>query len=374
MYKRIFWIFLVLFVCPYTAFLQDTHPLDGYGIDANLLAGKIIPHNYKFPPIPALSTGLDISIIKQTSGKKEWQQRRNYPLVGLGLTYINYGLNEVYGQCIGIYPFVPLTISKRKNLVWDCKLGIGLGYITRKYERHPTWDTINNLIGSHLNNFTFFSTDLRYQLNEHLALQAGINVSHISNGSFRMPNLGVNLATAHVGIRYFPYNANPKRIVSDLPKLSNRWLLQLRMGIGFTEAVVEDGPLYKTYMPSLFVSRRYGGRNKMFAGFDYSYYESAYAFLRNNEVHPGEERKYATQASVFVGNEFLIGRFGLVVQVCIPFKYTYDNDGKYFEKLGYNFYIIKGKRGLIKELTVHTYIKADRFEADMIEFGMGMSL
>ncbi len=354
---------------------QEDHPLDGYGIGANVLAGKILKHNYIFPPVPNASGGIDISILKNTDGSKEWQQRRNYPQIGLGLTYVNYGNNAIYGQCFGAYPVIPIKIISGKKVEWTAKVGIGVGYMTRRYERFPTWDTINNLIGSHMNNFSIAAMDVRYNVNNNLSLQLGFTFIHVSNGGMRMPNLGLNLATGHIGIRYFPGNATPKRIVNDLPALKNRWLIQARMGMGFAEIGTTDGPMYPIYLSSLFVSKRYGSRNKVFAGLDHTYYGSLHAFLRNIEAYAGEEYKYCQQASVIVGNEFLIGRFGIVMQVGFPFiKTMRENDGIYFPKFGYNFYLLKEECGPIKELTLHSYIKANRFEADVFEFGVGVGL
>lgn len=374
--QKILTLFLYLYTgCALQVCAQEDQPIDGYGIEANLLAGKLIKHNYIFPPIPALSSGIDINILKQTSGKKLWQQRRNYPQIGLGITYTNYGNNNIYGQCIGVYPVIPFHIAGGKRFSWDMKVGIGVGYITRSYERQPTWDTINNLIGSKLNNFTLASTSVKYNINEHLSLQAGLTLTHVSNGSFKMPNLGLNFAAGHIGIRYFPGNPRPKRISSYLPQLKNRVLLQARMSMGFGEIQGNNGPLYPVYMPSLFMSKRYASRNKAFLGVDYSYYKSLEAFMKNNGIHEGDEAKYATQACVIVGNEFLIGRFGILLQVGVPFKKTVrENDGMYFPKMGYNFYLLQNEAGPVKELSIHSYIKANRFEADLIEFGIGVGL
>ncbi|MCB9047754.1 MAG: hypothetical protein H6550_16585, partial [Chitinophagales bacterium] len=73
--------FLVLFVLfPLCSFAQN-EKLAGYGIEVNPVYGKIIKHNYIFPPLPDHSYALDVNILKRTAGKKEWQQRRNNPLI-----------------------------------------------------------------------------------------------------------------------------------------------------------------------------------------------------------------------------------------------------------------------------------------------------
>jgi hypothetical protein len=359
----------------FRAAAQETGPLDGYGIEANIIGGKVIKHNYRFPPVPAFSGGIDINILKQTNGKKEWEQRGRFPQIGLGITYTNYGDNKIFGQCIGLYPVLPIRLARGKKLEWDMKIGIGIGYVTSHYERHPTWDTINNLVGSSINNFTLMATALRYNVDKHLSLHAGITLTHISNGSFQLPNLGVNLAAGSIGIRYFPGERFPTRIVRNLPKRSNRWMFHGRMGIGFSQISGPNGPRYPVYLPSLFVSKRYHGRNRILFGADYTYYKSLENFLRTNEMFPGEEKKQSYQAMVIAGHELMLGRFGLLMQLGVPIKRTYrENEGLYFGKLGYNFYIIQNEQGVLKELSLHTYIKSNKFEADIIEFGVGVGL
>ena len=348
--------------------------LKGWGIEVNPFAGRIIKHNYIFPPVPKLTTGVDINILKQTNGKKAWQQVRKYPLVGLGITYLNYGIDSVYGTCIGLYPVWQFSIIKKPKLEWTWRMGFGIGYVTRRFERISTWDTLNNLIGSHINNFTMVSTDIRYHVNDRLSIQAGFTFSHLSNGSFRLPNLGINTYGAHVGLRYFPVSSHVDRIATNYNRLRNRWLFHARFSMGYNELQVPDGPRYPAYLVSAYISRRYGGRNKVFAGLGYAYYSAVYHFLRNNEVLVGKEKSNSTELSFFIGNEFLIGRFGLILQVGVPFKRTYLSEDFDIEKLGYKYYLLQNEKGFIKELTIHTMIKAVNLEASVIEFGAGVGI
>ncbi len=272
-------------------------------IEANLIAGKVLKHSEKFrPPVPDLSTGIDVTIIKQTTGRQDWEQRRRYPVWGVGATYTNYGIDSIYGSAVGLYPFLQTYISRGKRLEWTLRGGLGIGYATRHYSRAPDWDNLNNAIGSAVNNFTLLSTDLRYRINSHWSLQAGLNFSHLSNGAMKQPNLGINMYGGHIGLRYRPDGDRYGKVQKDLPKLPDRLLAQIRVGWAVDEkAETVGGPIYPVYLASAFVSKRYRGKNKVFIGLDYSYHNRIYAFQRDNEINVGEERAHTWKSTVFAG-------------------------------------------------------------------------
>lgn len=363
---------VLLYALPATA--QHRDRLAGYGIEVNPVYGKIIRHNYIFPPMPPHSYAVDIALLKRTDGSRDWQLRRKYPLLGLGITYTDYGLDSVYGKCIGLYPVWEIPIIRKNQLEWTCRFGYGIGYVTRRYERYPTWDTVNNLIGSHLNNFTMFTTQLRYKVSHRVHVHAGFNFSHISNGSFRLPNLGVNMYGGHVGMRYFPSTDEPLQKGGTPVQHSNPWMVQARVGMGMTEYNNVDGPRFPVYTATVFAAKKYGGRNKVLAGVDYSYFRAMYTFLRNNGIAPGEERSESWEGVIFVGHEFIIGRVGIIAQAGMPFKHTAINKDKTIQKLGYSYYILQHEQGILKELTLNGFIKSNDLEASHLEFGVGIGI
>ncbi len=342
-------------------------------IEANVMAGKVLKHSEKFrAPIPELSTAVDIALLKQTTGKQDWEQRRHYPIWGVGATYTHYGIDSVYGSALGVYPFLQIYLIRSRKLEWTLRGGLGIGYVTRHYSRAPDWDTLNNAIGSALNNFTLFTTDVRYRINSRWSLQAGLNFSHMSNAAIRQPNLGVNMYGAHIGVRYWPGGDRPALIERERPRLRNRVLAQARLGIAFNESGTADGPLYPTYLASAYASRRYKSRNKVFAGLDYSYHTNIYAFLRNNEINPGEERAQSWKSAVFLGHEWLFGRMGLTVQMGYYLHQAYLHTDPYYQKLGYNFYLLRSERGPLKELCLSAQLKTHKAIAELAEFGVGV--
>lgn len=368
---------ILLLLSAFDTNAQESEPkrLAGYGVEVGYVGGTVFKHSPKFrAPIPDYSQAIDISILRQTCGKSDWEERRHYPVIGLGLTYTDYGIDSVYGKCIGAYPVLQIPIVGGKKLEWTFKLGLGVGYVTQSYERIPTWDTINNAVGGHLNNFTMFATDIRYKVNDQWAVSVGGNFSHISDGSWRIPNLGVNMYGAHLAVRYFPVTSRPDKRKCELENLKNRWLIQARLGFSANEHNAADGPLLPIYAGSVFASKRYAGRNKAFAGLDYSYHKGVEYFLKNNEIFPGQEAAHSWKSAAFIGNEFLMGRFGLVLQLGFYLKQAELVYPKYYQKLGYNFYLIKKEKGPVKELCIYSMLKTHRSQAEFIEFGMGVGL
>jgi hypothetical protein len=358
-----------------TVYAQSSVPGNGFGIEANMMAGKLIKHTQKIKgPIPERSAAFEINLVQQTNGSKAWQQRRHYPLWGVGFMYTDYGNDAVYGKCIGMYPNLQIPLVRGKHLEWTMRAGFGIGYVTRRFERDPGYDTLNTAIGSHVNNFTVFSTDLRYHASTHLDIQAGFNFSHMSNAALKQPNLGLNMYGAHIGIRYSPVTSKPERISQKLNPLKNRWLLQGRYSMAFTESGSANGPLYPVYMGAIFASKRWHSKNKMFIGLDYSYHTSIEAFLKNNEIYPGDEKAHSWKSAVFVGNEFLFGKVGIVLQVGYYLKEATLRQDPYYEKLGGNFYLVQKEKGFLKELFLSALLKTHKTQAELAEIGIGFGL
>jgi hypothetical protein len=367
---------LLMFCCSLSlsaAHAQDNSKYDGFGIEANLFQGKVIKHSAKFHlPVPEMSTGLDVNFMWKTYGKKEWHQRRRYPTIGIGFAYTNYGIDSVYGRCYSIFPNLVIPLISGNKLEWTVRIGDGIGYVTRTYARFP-FDTMNNAIGSYVNDYATFMTDLRYHINKHWDVQVGANFSHISNASYKQPNLGINLYGAHFGIRYFPTTSEPKKIKHELKPLSNRWLAQFRLSMAYTGSNAPLGPAYPIYLASAYASKRWISKNKVFGGLDYSYHTNIYSFLLNNNfVAAGTEASRSYKVAVFAGNEFMLGRLGVVLQVGYYLKQAYQIQGLYYQKLGGNLYLVQKEKGPIKELFICGYLKTHISVAELAEFGLGM--
>lgn len=358
----------ILLVSPILLFAQGK--LAGIGIEANLGAGKILRHSPRFPTqLPNRVTSFELNYVHQTSGTKDWQQRRNFPQVGFGMLYTDYGIDSIYGKCIGIYPNVQLPIAHYKNFELSFRAGFGLAYISKRFSRYPDFDTINTAIGSRMNNLTLLSLDMRYRINHHVDVQAGGYFSHVSNASFSSPNLGINSYGARIGVRYFPVTSQPEKTVKQLFPIGNRWLANVRLSLAMKEAATPDGPKYPIYIATAFASKRYWSKNKFIIGLDYSYHSNMYAFLRNNEIEVGREKAESWRSAIIIGNEFMLGRAGILFQLGFYVKQFYLPEDFFYQKLGGNFYLVQSQTGILKELSTFIYLKTHKFEAELTEVG-----
>ncbi len=344
----------------------------GFGIESSFIAGKVYKHEAKFTlPIPALTTGLDVNLTLHTYGKREWEQRCNYPTMGLGFTYINYGLDAVYGRCLGIYPNISIPLISSKNLEWTFRIGDGIGYVTKTFRRVAPADTINVAIGSNINDFAMLMTDLRCHINKRWDAEIGANVTHISNASFSKPNLGINMIGTHIGLSYYPVNSRPVRIVREYRPLKNRILLQARLSMAYVSSYTNGGPLYPVYLSSFYASRRWHSRYKGFIGIDYAYYQNIYSWLRNNELYHGSEQQHSYKSAVFAGNEFLLGRLGISLQLGCYLHQAAIRTSSVYEKIGGQYYLVQREKGPIKELFLSAYVKTHETVAELGEVGIG---
>jgi hypothetical protein len=366
---------LLALIVAHTCVAQEARPWEGFDIEANAFAGKVIKHTPKFHlPIPTITTGMDINFQYKAFGRKDWEQRRRFPTVGVAVAYTDYGIDSVYGRCFSIYPNLVIPLITGSKIDWTIRIGDGMGYVTNRYSRYGPFDTLNNAIGSHINDYASFMMDLRYHASTHWDIQAGVNFSHISDASFHQPNLGVNLAGVHIGVKYFPVTSCPMCRKRELKPLKNRWLGEFRLTMAYDASNAPNGPAYPVYLATGFVSKRWLSKNKVFAGLDYSYHTQIYAYLRNNPgfVTSGTEQQNSYKSAVFLGNEFLLGRVGIVLQAGYYLHQAFETQGKVYEKLGGNLYLVKKEKGPIKEFFLCAFLKTHLSVAELAEFGFGM--
>lgn len=158
--------------------------------------------------------GLELSLSQQQNDSSYFSNKNNFPLNGISLEIRNFGYDDVLGFAFSLMQYQNFTVFQtQNNLCLDFKMGAGIGFITKKYDKFE--NPKNNAIGSHFNAKVAFKLELnKFFKSTHFGL--GAELSHFSNGAISMPNLGLNGLSVYAN---FGYNFKPR--VKNIEKQKN---------------------------------------------------------------------------------------------------------------------------------------------------------
>jgi len=358
-------------------------------IETAIHTGYLIK-NYPHLPNSTNTFSAEIYAGIQTYGNKEWNSHFRYPQVGISLLYNYFGNDSVFGRNISALPNFTFRHGKADKFHGELRLGLGIAYFTKIYNirDNPT----NLYIGSRLTNVSHASYNIVKFVHPYLAIKTGISVFHFSNGHYQLPNIGMNIPSFNLGLKYFP-NKMPVIRNNKIDSFDNKWLFNARLGIGWHEfgysTYPAGGPKYPVYCGTFYVSKRFTAINKLKLGLFVNYYTSFYDFITTQEIYKNKQGLKSSVASVFIGHEFVSGHFGFVAEAGINIYNPFFN--KFIRlytdkpelssilksisnnKLGFQYYPISSLKSGHNKLYIGAYIKANLGQADFLEWSVGYS-
>jgi hypothetical protein len=213
-FSKIIIAFFASLSCLYS-FGQDVTLKDRLYFEADGHYGFVIPH------MPAMAyfitdhvKGFQFNMGILTNGEKKWHSYYNYPRLGVGFYHSGLGNDEVYGKVSALFGYFDryfFKLDKPFNI--GSRLSFGLSYITKKYDLKN--DYFDVVIGSNINVYINYSVEGLVRVSPLVQMKLGFGITHFSNGRFREPNKGINLATTFVGFQYS--FKDPTKIISTHP-------------------------------------------------------------------------------------------------------------------------------------------------------------
>ena len=163
--------------------------------------GFFIPHRQSLPQLLAgHSNGLTLAYSEQVNGTSPWQHHYKGPERGIAFLALDMGNREELGFIYTLYPYldVPLMINDKDNGL-GVRFGVGLAYLNKRFDREDNF--FNQAIGSYVNYSIVAGLRYRHVL-DRWRLEGGFSMTHASNATIQLPNLGVNVATADLRLAY----------------------------------------------------------------------------------------------------------------------------------------------------------------------------
>ncbi|MDR0365200.1 MAG: acyloxyacyl hydrolase [Bacteroidales bacterium] len=222
-----------IFICHLTVFIFTISSLFGFSLmeekkaeatfpspvslRANYHYGFTISHNpnSRFFNDKHFST-YELAIVKQTIGNTFWEQSFNYPAYGISLMYSELGNPKYLGRLIGLYPFMDFPMTSRNSRVqFLFAVGLGIGVGTKPFNIRTNHKNV--IYSMHFNSLIEIGLKGKIRITPKFNLLGGISFTHMSNGSLRQPNLGINNPTVFLSVDYQINKASPEKIKLEKP-------------------------------------------------------------------------------------------------------------------------------------------------------------
>jgi hypothetical protein len=366
-------LIVLIFLFPVSLLAQTSSLSNGVAWGVNYMGGKILLHTPKIHVAePAYSSGVELSYRKQTTGTKDWHQRFGFPEAGVNMFFSMNGSSQL-GNAIGVYPSIQFRLMTLRKSYGYFKFGGGVGVVSKHWERTPAADSMNNIVGSAVNNFTMFQTGVRFLLSPYWTGQAGLHFYHLSNAAARSPNYGINTYGLHLGVNYHPQQVVRQFEKRSLPHHKNPLNLSLSSSIAFAEDKTPDGPLYPVFTGTVSGYKLYRNKSRIILGADAINNTRTRALIRGG--FQKKDGKYLSpwQYTAFLGHEFLFGKIGFPL---IAGTYLNRPVGgkKIYQKVGMNYHFYSRKHAIVKDVYLSLILKTHLVQAQYAELGFGFFL
>lgn len=209
--KRVLYIFL-LAALSYVSVCAA--PVLRYRLSA--MGGKIMDYEAIKDFNTGMPLGFDLGFEFQPTGKWHCLQEWNNASVGLGLSYLNLGNNEMKGNAVAPYAYLNIPFVRLPHFIFGIRPGFGVAFVDKTYyntinDKSLTYNALlaqkriaNEAIGSHTNAYFAEALYMEFPIKKGWSIVASYGWYHISNGSVRQPNSGYNMFNGQLGVSYMP--------------------------------------------------------------------------------------------------------------------------------------------------------------------------
>ncbi len=355
---------LLLFSFAANAFKNNQTPPDSLpagGVTTQVFGGFFINHR---PHLARLqqhhAKGFEVSYLFANTGRKMWYHNFHHPTIGLCYTYLYTGSPNYLGNAHAITSILKFPFVNNNFYKLNMQAGVGLGWVTKIYDVRTNYKNV--AIGSHLN----CAIQLRFNNELHISKNDNVNFSvgimHWSNGSYRTPNLGINMALIGLG---YTHHFGMHAIMRDtftrptLPRSSIS-----AMAVTFPKEIYPaGGPTYLGSCLSIDFERQWHIRTIYTAGLDF-FYDNSLINKVADSVLSNSSFTYNTRVGAHLSFIKKLDRFEIWMQMGYYLHNRLPETLNLYHRVGIRQYISKN-------MFVTFNLKTHFAKADNAELGIG---
>ena len=329
-----------------------------WGIEARGKLGFLAAHRGvmgHLPQEPAFAG--ELTWFMHTKGSKKWHSSCGYPVTGVTLFGGSVGNREILGTYWGAYGFIEFPFLSLGNYQFLGKMGSGLAYGNKvfSYEDNPK----NVAMSTHLNALICLGVKSRYRFGRN-SITLGLDMTHFSNGAFKVPNLGVNMPYVSLGYSYMIRLKQNDTLVEPDMLPYRKWLFNVTGIFSAKEIFPTGGKKYPVY--ALTNSVRWFSKPKV--GMEWGIDLISKQAIMGYRPELDKTQWDILQVGVFGAYLLPLDRFHFAFGMGTYIKDKYQPEDFLYHRLSMRYYFENG-------INLNVGLKSHWARADYVEWGLG---
>lgn len=297
----------------------------------------------------------EVSCYFRPKNRKLWHRAYGNPLFGVTGFYGTVGNRQLLGEYYGLIGFSSFPIINTKHYLFSLKVGAGLGYGTKHFDQEK--NQMNNAIGSAVNAQICLGVESRILFGNH-SVNISLDMTHFSNGSTKVPNLGLNLPYVGLGYGYRIKRGLDTSYV--LASYRPKWQYGVMMIGSVKEIYPTGGKKYPIYAVSLIGRRFFNQKVGMEMSFDIISKQAIMGYHADVRKNQSE----IIQLGLFTGYILPLDKFHVLAGMGIYVRDKFKPENLLYSRVGMRYVFDNG-------ININLVLKTHFAKADYVEYGIG---
>lgn len=300
----------------------------------------------------------ELSCLIQSNQEKAWHKPYKQPIYGATLFFGSTGNRKLLGYQTALLADIRFPLVRYKNYSLNLRTSGGLAYGNRVFDNTDPELIYSIAISSHINAAIMLGLESRLRFKKS-SLSLAIDMTHFSNGSTTVPNLGLNVPFLSVGYGYNIVKPDSIHSVQTTP-FKKYWEFGA-IAIGSIKQVFPTGG--KTYPIFGFnaVARRFFNYT---SGMEVSFDVISKQAIMSYQHELEKSQLDIVQLGVFAGYLLPLDKLHLVVGMGYYVRDKYQPEDIFYHRVGMRYVFDNG-------ININLVLKSHWARADYVEYGIG---
>jgi len=336
-------------------------------LGSEIFGGRIFKHTALMAPIierPAV--GGEIFLSKQTDGTRHWESFFNYPEYGICYSFLDLGSPDYAGTAHYLFPYMNFHLfNNRSRVNLHLRIGTGFAYVEKVYDAET--NPLNQAFSTHLNSILNAQLQGVCKISDSWSLFAGAGITHLSNGAYQMPNLGMNVIGLFTGISH-SFGEKKLFVISGnkINKENKDWDCSVFLSGGIKEIKPIGGNKYPAGDFNVELTKKHLEYTRFGLSLDVTYDASEYDCIIFQSL-PAVDRLNTTRVGISGGYVLLFGKLSLDAYLGVYLHEENPLYGKIYQRTSLRY-------PLSDRLKLSLTLRNHKGKADYIGLGFGFRL